>query len=181
MYTISFSQVCSLTSWTPDQPAGWREAGHSLIQSRFQLLHYRTNWLLLFMIHMLSEDMGHFFQIWSLPISLHIFCSAQFDAVVCNELSTTNLEFSGEQQTGQNTAAVRTVPLHQYEVLCCPSRWVCYHICNWHQKKTTEVNFLWNFIVEEFFTDFIGQNNLVLHTSTQGGQVYFFFQRCAEE
>lgn len=83
------------------------------------------------MIYMLSEDMGHFFQIWSLGITLHISCSVQFDALVCNQLSTTYLESSGEQQTGQNTA-VRTVPHHQYEDFCFPSRLPCYlyHICN---------------------------------------------------
>lgn len=134
------------------------------------------------MIYMLSEDMGHFFQIWSLAISLHISCSVQFDAV--HQLHTTNLEFSGEQQPGQNMAAVRTVPHHQYEVFCCPSRLpaTCATSITEIRRKFQR----WIFCETSLLRNSslilnIGQNNLVLLAFTQAGEAYFFFQRYVEE
>lgn len=60
---------------------------------------------LFLIIYALSGDTGHFFQIWSLVTSTHIFGSIRFDAVVCDLLGTTNLEISEEEQTVQNGAA----------------------------------------------------------------------------
>lgn len=121
--------------------------------------------------------MGHFFQIWSLAISLHISCSVRFDAVVCNQLSTENLEFSGEKHTGQNLTINTRLSAAPAD---CPA------------TRTTSVTEIrrklqrWIFCETSLLRNSslilsIGQNNLVLLISTLAGQVYFFFQKYMEE
>lgn len=147
---FSFSQVCSLASWRRDRLAGgWLTGWPQPDLVSLPAAASQNKVVQLFMIYMLPEGIGNFFQIWSLATSIRIFVFVQFDAVVCNLLRATNLGMSGQQQIVQNAAVcvVSKAPHRQPKVFCCPSRlpWFLYHICNWHQKKTREVNFLWRF------------------------------------